>query len=229
MAVQLSEIRTCDWHAVLPDPAKVEATAERTTPKGTINDLCGACALLFDLTVPRLDEILLFVQPDTLEQLFRVGRTAPDEKKTHRSPAQLAIPGEATPSLPAPKTPTSPRERAARGLWKEGTVQILCPLPHRAGSPRKYWVDLRNRTGHAHSHKKDDGTPYGGPDIAFELQPGVEFTRFCTEHEVCAKHGGYGFLDELALNAHINKSRDWPKASEETRDAAETRLRRQAA
>ncbi|MGW3273595.1 hypothetical protein ACWDFH_19295 [Streptomyces kronopolitis] len=236
MALQLTETRTCDWHAVLPGPVKVEATVERVNPKGTTNDLCDTCALLFDLLIPRLGEVLPFLHPDALQQLFRVARKTPDDEEPLRGPAQLSSAAkESKRAAPGPKPAAKSsatkgkRKQAKAGAWKDDVVQVRCPLPHRADHPREYWVDLRNRTGHARGHKKDDGTEYAGPDVAFELQPGETFTHFCLEHEACAKQGGFGFVNEAGFKAHISKCKSWPPATGEARDATETRPQGKAA
>ncbi|UXX93924.1 hypothetical protein N7U49_21180 [Streptomyces sp. AD2-2] len=192
-------------------------------------DLCDPCAWTFDLLYVRRSEILPMLQPEVLDGFYRSAR-APSP--TRRVPAQLALAQEAKGPPAEDAAQKSPRasadqRKAKRGVWKTDVVQVRCPLPHRAGSPRKYWVDLRNRTGHAKTHKKGNGTPYEGPDIAFALQDDQVYTHFCDEHEVCAEAGGYGFIGAESLAAHISKTRSWPPATQEAKDAAA--MRRQSA
>ncbi|MFC4498449.1 MULTISPECIES: hypothetical protein [Streptomyces] len=225
MANALVNVTTCDWHAALPEKPTVAGQHERFLEGGKV-DLCDPCTWFFDVFYARRSEILPMLQAEVLDAFNRSARR---DAPARRVPAQLALaaeetdpPAEAVPETP-PKAASGKRKQGKRGVWKEDVIQVRCPLPHRAGSPRKYWVDLRNRTGHAKSHKKGDGSTYEGPDIAFVLQDGQTYTHFCTEHAVCAEAGGYGFIGQDALSAHINKSKSWPPASQEAKDAAATR------
>ncbi|MFJ3270923.1 hypothetical protein [Streptomyces sp. NPDC086776] len=232
MARELVDATTCDWHAALPDAGRpISAPNQRALENGKEVDLCDSCAWAFDFYYPRRQEVLPLLQPAVLDALYRSARGT---DTTRRFPAQLPIPTTEQPApAPTPKaTPKAPAGTRAKrhlGVWKDDVVQVRCPLPHQRGTTRKYWVDLRNRTGHARGHRKGDGTSYTGPDIAFELPPGEKFTHFCTEHQVCAENGGYGFLTAESLTAHLHKSKDWPTSTKEARDAAETRLQAPAA
>lgn len=219
----------CDWHLARPDDAEVAAGHERTLENGKQVDLCSNCAFIFDVYYPRREEILAMLQPGVIEAFYNSARNA--QPSTRRVPQQLlpAIAHQPAPEAAGEPKTTSKKKQGRRGVWKDDVLQVRCPLPHRAGSPRKYWVDLRNRTGHARMHKKGNGESYFGPDIAFELQPDERFTHYCTDHQVCAENGGYGFPSEISLTAHTSKSKDWPKATQEAKDAAETRLKEQAA
>ncbi|MEV8601880.1 hypothetical protein AB0465_18600 [Streptomyces griseoviridis] len=225
MANALVNVTTCDWHAALPEKPTVAGQHERFLEGGGKVDLCDPCTWFFDLFYSRRLEILPMLQAEVLDAFHRSAR----DPSPRRVPAQLSLTPEAKDPQADDAPATSPaaasgkRKQPKRGTWKEDTVQVRCPLPHRAGSPRKYWVDLRNRTGHAHSHKKGNGDNYAGPDIAFELQPGEEFTHFCYDHAVCAEAGGYGFIGAESLTAHISKSKSWPPATPEAKDAAATR------
>ncbi|WNI17693.1 hypothetical protein [Actinacidiphila sp. ITFR-21] len=227
MARELINVTSCDWHAALPDAeTPTPAGHERTLENGKQVDLCGFCAWLFDFYYPRRESVLALLQPGVLDSFFRAAR---DTSPPRRVPAQLALPPAGRPALePAPLTEpeaiTSIRNKPSNGDWKDDVVQVKCPLPHRADKPTGYWVDIRNRTGHAHSHKKPDGSRYEGPDIAFELQPEERFTHYCTLHQTCAEHGGYGFLSEASRASHIHKAGAWQPSSQEAKDAAETRL-----
>ncbi|MEV6309912.1 hypothetical protein AB0M10_15105 [Streptomyces sp. NPDC051840] len=208
MALQLSQTCTCDWHAVLPNAAKVEATAERLNPKGTLNDLCENCALLFDLIVPRLDSLLPFLQPDTLQQLFRVGRPASVEEEPSGAPAQLALTGPPASPAPAKKAGKSRSAKGPKyGAWREDVAQVMCPEPHRVGSAQPFWVDVSKRGGHARSSHRTYG-----PEIDYRLQSGLAYKVFCNDHALCVKAGGFGFLDEQALQIHRTKSKHWDPA-----------------
>ncbi|WP_326745375.1 hypothetical protein [Streptomyces sp. NBC_01760] len=231
MARELIDATTCDWHAALPDAARpIPATHERTLESGDV-DLCDSCTWVFDFYYPRRKEVHALLQPSVLDAFHRSAR---GKDAARRQAAQLPIPSADQPE-PAPtpkatlKAAAGTRGKRYLGVWKDDVVQVRCPLPHQRGTTRKYWVDLRNRTGHARGHRKGDGTSYAGPDIAFELPPGEVFTHFCTEHQVCAENGGYGFLTPESLAAHLHKSKDWAPASKEARDAAETRLQAPAA
>ncbi|MET8342534.1 hypothetical protein [Streptomyces microflavus] len=232
MARDLIPATTCDWHTALPNTqGPTQGSQVRTLDNGKEVDLCQFCAWVFDFFYPRSQEVLALLQPAVLDAFYRSAR---DTGPTRKVPAQLSLAQTEQPKLESTgstsgKSAGGKRTLAKFGAWKDDAVQIQCPLSHRPGSSPKYWVELRNRTGHARMHKKENGEPYHGPDIAFELQPGQQFTHFCTEHAVCAEHGGYGFLSETALTAHSNKSKDWPRATQEARDAAETRLQKQAA
>ncbi|MEW1922187.1 hypothetical protein [Streptomyces sp. NPDC088360] len=235
MAKELRPTTICDWHSALPAPTSVAGTSVRTLDNGKEVDLCESCAWVFDFYYPRREQILALLQPGVLDTFYRSAR---NPESTRRVPAQLTLTAdEKPPPIERPQATQKPRKstkknvekRSTNGVWKEDEVQIVCPLPHRDGSPSTYWVDLRNRTGHAHSHKKDDGTNYDGPDIAFVLQDDQKFAHFCTQHQICAEHGGYGFLTATSLNAHLNKARGWTPATPEAKDAAETRLQKQAA
>ncbi|MFD9815210.1 hypothetical protein [Streptomyces sp. NPDC059080] len=229
MAKELTPTTICDWHASLHAPVSIAAGHVRTLENGKEVDVCDVCAWVFDMYYARRESILTMLQPGVLDAFYRSAR---EPQPSHRVPAQLAL---ATGRAPAqlsssdkPKAPVGAGSKAKFGAWKDDVVQVRCPLKHR-GSARKYWVPLRERTNHAHSHKKGDGTRYDGPDISFELQPGQQFTHFCTEHQVCAENGGYGFISQVALTAHLTKSTGWQRATEEAKDAAETRLQEQAA
>ncbi|WP_328749386.1 MULTISPECIES: hypothetical protein [unclassified Streptomyces] len=231
MAKALLDVITCDWHAALPEKPKVAAQNERLLEGGGKVDLCDPCAWFFDVFYTRRSEILPMLQAEVLDAFHRSARR---EQPNRRAPAQLSLAQEESLAETAPVAATAPAKAAdskrkvpKRGVWKDEEVQVRCPLPHRAGSPRKYWVDIRNRTAHAKSHKKGNGDPYDGPDIAFVLQEEAVFTHFCTDHQVCAENGGYGFTSEAGLRAHINKSKDWPQATTEAKDAAA--MRRQSA
>lgn len=232
MARELIDAITCDWHAALPgSPSPTRATHVRTLENGKEIDVCDFCAWLFDFYYPRREAVLELLQPGVLDALFRSAR---DRHPPRRVPAQLTLAAGGQPplaELPPDTAATGKgnKRKNKNGAWKDDEVQVRCPLPHRAPSPRKYWVDLRNRTGHAHSHKKGNGDGYNGPDIAFVLQDDQKFTHFCTQHQVCAENGGYGFLNAASLNAHHNKSKSWAPATQEARDAAETKLQEQAA
>ncbi|MGW1261273.1 hypothetical protein ACWD7Y_04830 [Streptomyces drozdowiczii] len=223
MAKALIDFTSCDWHAALPEAPAVPANQERNLSPNAKVDLCDPCSWLFDLVYPRRDSILPMLRPDVLDSFYRSARDSTPPAR--RAPAQLALAAsEAAPEAgEAPKPAGARRKQAKPGAWKEGVVQVRCPLSHRTGSPKKYWVDLRNRTGHAKSHSKGGGEFYEGPDVAFILQDGEEFTHFCTEHAACAKAGGYGFIGEDGLRAHLTKCTSWPKATKEDKDAAETR------
>ncbi|MEU9050079.1 hypothetical protein AB0D37_06695 [Streptomyces sp. NPDC048384] len=230
MANALVNVTTCDWHAALPEKPTIEAKHERFLEGDGKVDLCDPCTWFFDTFYPRRSEILPMLQDEVLDAFHRSARVP---TPTRRAPAQLALapeeaepPAEAVPAATAKKAGAK-RKQSKGGVWKEDAIQVICPLPHRAGSPRKYWVDLRNRTGHAKSHRKGNGEPYEGPDITFVLQDGQTYTHFCYEHAVCAEAGGYGFLGPEALRAHISKSKTWPEATQEAKDAAA--MRRQSA
>ncbi|MFF1693053.1 hypothetical protein ACFVXC_05420 [Streptomyces sp. NPDC058257] len=223
MAKSIIDVTTCDWHAALPGAPAVQASEERLLGQDKKVDLCDPCSWLFDLFYLRRSDILPMLQADVLDAFYRSAREA-NPKPTRRAPAQLALASEESqPPADAEPKASGTRKQAKPGAWKEDVVQVRCPLPHRKGHPRKYWVELRNRTGHAKSHVKDNGEVYEGPEVAFELQEGREFTHFCTEHAVCANSGGYGFLGEDGLRAHLAKSQSWQPASQEEKDAAETR------
>ncbi|MEV8399305.1 hypothetical protein [Streptomyces niveus] len=236
MARDLIPATTCDWHAALPDAqGSTQGSQVRTLDNGKEVDLCHFCAWVFDFYFPRREQILPLLQPGVLDAFIRSAR---DPDNIRRVPAQLSLAAAEQPRpaelLQAKGEPgqggkKGGKRKTKNGVWKEDEVQIVCPLPHRSPSPRKYWVDLRNRTGHAHSHTKGDGSKYDGPDIAFVLQDDRKFTHFCTQHQVCAENGGYGFLAVDSLKAHINKSKGWAPATQEARDAAETKLQEQAA
>lgn len=231
MAKGLVPTTTCDWHSSLPAPASIQGNNERTLGIGKVLDLCDTCACVFDFCYPRLDQIRALLQPAVIDALCRSAR---DPQPSQRVPAQLALTPGQTPVAPtsgdkAEKSSDGTGGKAKLGAWRDDVVQVRCPLPHRRGSSRKYWVSLRDRTNHARSHKRHDGTPYDGPDVAFELQPGQTYTHFCAEHQVCAENGGYGFISQAALTAHLAKSTGWKQATQEAKGAAETRLRAQAA
>ncbi|MFF8283273.1 hypothetical protein ACF06W_11185 [Streptomyces albus] len=226
MARAIIDVTWCDWHSQLPEKPRVEARNTRAYEDGSEVDLCHFCALLFDVVHPRRDEILPFLQPDVLTALRRSARDpSPLQRKKVTEPLPPARGhAEGNVKSAAAKTRAKKRKVSPAGVWREDVVQVRCPLPHRSSRPKEYWVDLRNRTAHAHGHKREDGTGHYGPDIDFELQPGVTFTHFCTEHQVCAEHGGYGFLSAASLDSHIKRAVGWKPASKAARDAAATKM-----
>ncbi|WP_274032646.1 hypothetical protein [Streptomyces sp. MMBL 11-1] len=234
MARQLIQTATtsCDWHAALPDPQKIDATTQRTPALDKEIDLCGFCALVWDFVFPRLDEIHQMLKPDVVEMLVRSARSSKDADA--RVPVQLALHGNTTPAEPAPskaggKSPKEKNEARAsapaparaskNGRWLANEDQVRCPLPHRAGSPATYWVKVRDRGSHA---KSSHGLL--GPQIAYEFPPApttgkqLDLPVKCFVHKVCAEAGGFGFKDEAGLRCHIIKAKAW----EPHEDAAET-------
>ncbi|MFC9505491.1 hypothetical protein [Streptomyces sp. NPDC057002] len=218
----------CDWHAALPNADQVMADAQRMVSSGKEIDLCGFCALVWDLAFPRLEELIQMIQPDVIEVLMRSAHPLKDDA-ADKAPVQLAIKETAALEPPGPAKnkakPASKQKTGGRrnGEWQPDVEQVRCPLPHRAGSPDPYWVKLRDRGSHARSSHN-----LLGPQVAYELpdtgQLGGEtivFAARCFEHKVCAETGGFPFLDEAGLNCHIIKCRNWEKASE-AKDAAET-------
>jgi hypothetical protein len=223
MAKAIVDLTTCDWHAALPEAPRVPATQERSIGDGKVVDLCDPCGWYFDTVYHRRDDVLPRLQPDVLDALRRSAReTKPVPRRNDH--AQLALaPDNASEQAPEPENAPKRRKGVRGGAWRDDVIQVICPLKHRAGSPDPYYVDLRNRTQHGKSHNRDDGTPYDGPDIGFELQDGQTFTHFCVDHAVCAQNGGYGFLSEDARRAHQTKCRHWPAASKKDRETANER------
>ncbi|MGW1180230.1 hypothetical protein [Streptomyces drozdowiczii] len=226
MAKALIDFTSCDWHAALPDAPAVPANHERNLSPSAKVDLCDPCSWLFDLVYPRRDAILPMLRPEVLDAFYRAARDATPPTR-RAAPAQLAL--AATETAPAAPAADGKQRQAKPGTWKEDVVQVRCPLKHRTGSPKKYWVDMRNRTGHAKSHSKGNGEYYEGPDVDFVLQDDQQFTHYCTEHAACAKNGGYGFIGEDGLRAHLTKCTSWPKATQKDKDAAETRRNQEPA
>ncbi|MFH9731790.1 hypothetical protein [Streptomyces sp. NPDC017260] len=209
----------CDWHAALEEPAEIVASTQRTVASGKNIDLCGFCALVWDFCGPRIDEIKEMIRPEVVEALLRSARTSKEEMEEPPEPLQLTMheaPPEHREAPPLPKR-KSPANKP--GQWIPGVEQVICPLPHRAGSPSPYWVKVRNRGSHAKSshHKLGPEVPYELPD-AQNPDP-VSLPVKCFKHTVCAEAGGYGFTDEAGLKLHITKASGWPKAT----DAAATK------
>lgn len=225
---QLQFVSVCDWHKALPEPLDVEATQERTNPEGRVNDLCNACAMVWDWFFPRAETIAPFFYPDVIADLFRAGRS-PEEEKPKKRSTQLHIP---TPPAIDPEEV----ERAAKppptgisryGRWVDGVDQVICPLEHRTGSPKEYWVKLRDRGSHARSSHGILGpeVPYVLPDPAkVGEENAIVFTEWCHSHKVCAQAGGFGFPNEAALKFHLAKCQSWEPASD--KDAERTTLKR---
>lgn len=212
---------TCDWHAALHSPQEVEAVTQRTAGPDKTIDLCGFCALIWDFCGPRMDEIKKMIRPEVLETLLRSARPLKPEDEETAGPLQLAMTEEGPAEHVAP---ASAKKTAGRknGQWIDGVEQVICPLPHRAGSPDTYWVKLRDRGSHAKSshHKL-------GPEIGYKLPDPSSPNAFtlpvkCFEHEACAQAGGYGFKDESGLKFHSAKASaaGWPVASPEAKENA---------
>ncbi|MGW3153799.1 hypothetical protein [Streptomyces sp. NPDC001089] len=225
MAQQVLTRNTCDGHSNLNEPQIVEGSNVRLNPLGKLNDLCGTCAMLFDLALPRLDIARQFIDMEFLNRIFRSGRDAED-KVRERVPPQLTLPlgpaGKKVTKKATSRAGSGEKAMANRGRWVDGVDQVLCPLEHPgANSPAEYWVELRNRHGHANgSHG------LMGPEIAYELPKDGSLTleHNCTAHKVCAEHGGYGHKTEASLRTHINKSNQsgWEPADTNATEAAET-------
>ncbi|MFV0135579.1 hypothetical protein ACLGIH_20545 [Streptomyces sp. HMX87] len=232
MAQRLVTEQFCDWHGQLDQPQQVPAVHVRTNPHGKDNDLCEACCMMFDWGMPRVETLMAFFNPEVIKRLLRVGRE-PAEAKSERRSAQLALPGAAPASkaVPTPKkektkktttpdpesVPESNARKSAianRGRWKPDVDQVLCPLDHKgANSPKRYWVDVRDRGSHAKSSHKG----LRGPQVPYELPPDANFTLDvkCFDHKVCAEAGGFGFKTPAGLAMHITKAdaEGWEKAS----------------
>jgi hypothetical protein len=232
MARQIIQTSTCDWHAQLSRPELVEATETRENPQGTENDLCRACAMIFDWMLPRIEQLVDFFRQDTLERLFRVGHT-PTMQKRDRKAIQPALPEASPPTFhPQPQTlefveeavPTSTPTANPRqaGQWLDDHLQVICPLPHRTGAPVPYYVKVRDRGSHAKSSHH-----LLGPQIAYEIpdpqKTGQHLTLDvkCYEHTVCAESGGYGFENLDGLRLHLTKTQTWEKTPK-AKDATET-------
>lgn len=120
---------------------------------------------------------------------------------------------EATP--PSPTAP--PAKRRPSGQWLPDDVQVICPLPHRAGATIPYWVKVGERGGHADHHARQAGEHHGiqASEINWVLQPDAAWTDWCTEHEICMRTPGgkgYPFTGTHQLHSHQGKSKHWAPA-----------------
>ncbi|NIY68120.1 hypothetical protein SMALB_6202 [Streptomyces malaysiensis] len=198
-------------------------------------DLCDLCASVFDTYYPRRAHILRLLDPKTLERFYGSARIVKGSPQREPSTAARLPMAKEAPALEA-APPQVPQRKIPSGTWRADTIQVRCPLKHRANAPDEYWVPLRDRGGHARSHHKGNGERYAGPEVDFELQEyaldgktKLEFTHFCYDHKLCAEAGGYGFLSEDAVRFHRNKTSDWATASTKTKDAAKTHREKQSA
>lgn len=221
MAQELLTRNTCDWHGALEDAQVVEAVHVRISPKGKAHDLCEPCCMIFDWAMPRLPQVLSFLNTEVIERLLQSGREAGD--KPGRQPAQLALPGAATAAkadaAKAPDISPATKSVANRGRWIDGEPQVRCPLKHPgANSPKKYWVKVSDRGSHAaSSHQiKPQEINWVLPD-----DDSVNLPHKCTDHKVCAAYdngAGYGFPTPSALATHKTKAKQsgWELADTDT-------------
>lgn len=248
MARRPSIETTCDW-CELAEAIEAPASETRRLPTGKGHtaepDLCVPCAILYDVSAPRLEFVARRIAVMTDLELVgrridpavppqrvlpaRVEKPAPKELAAPEPVREVAV----VPEPVAVKSPAAPDEKEVRKQKRtngdridDGQLWVLCmdEEGHSDRSATLYYVPDKDRGSHARSsHRKFP------QEVPFQTLDGYEYPLYCTEHERCAKApGGRGFGFATATSMRIHKQKcvgpNWPKVGQEQLDETQTAL-----
>jgi hypothetical protein len=133
---------------------------------------------------------------------------------------KLSQRGTASQAAKSQPTPAVQKKRAGpnNGHRNPALRQVTCPLDHRAGAPTPYWVNLKNRAGHADHHGLHITEIQWGNDA------GLTWGARCTKHERCATYdngAGFPFPSEESIRIHCIKEEQKAKKLADKQEQAE--------